>query len=189
MAQITIRVSDLTHEPIEDDAPAAQLIVEHHPDYKEPITLDVLPQEVERVFARGQEQQYVVLRYQPHDGESQQLVLPIGEFNAIASVQEMQQVLETAQRNQQQEQRRKRGSSRRQGGSRGNRQQQRQRIDYATREHAGEPHRGRVTDAEKAYVREHLEDVNARLKRQGLREIDFNDPEMVERYGLEPPEG
>ena len=190
MAQITINVSDLTHEPIDDDAQAAQLIVLNHPDYKEPITLDVLPQEVERVFAGQEEQQYVVLRYEPHHGDAQQIVLPIGEFNALASVQDMEQVLETAQRNQQQEQGRKRGGSRRQGGRRGSRgQQQRERIDYASAEHAGEPHRGRVTDAEKDYVREHLEDVNARLKRQGLREIDFNDPELAERYGLEPPEG
>jgi len=184
MAQITINVSDLTHEPIEEEQPAAQLIVEHHPDFQEPITLDVLPQEVERVFAGQEEQQYVVLRYEPQGGQAQQIVMPIGEFNALASIQEMQQVLEAAQRNQQKEQR-KRGSSRRRGGGR---QQQRERIDYAGAEHAGEPHRGRVTDAERAYVSEHLEEVNKRLRGQGMREIDPNDPEMVERYGLTPPE-
>lgn len=186
MAQITIKVSDLTHEPIDDDAQSAQLIVEHHPDFQEPITLDVLPQEVERVFAGQQEQQYVILRYQPQNEDAQQIVMPVGEFNALASVQDMQQVLEAAHRNQQQEQRRQRGG-RRQGGRRGNRQQ-RERIDYATREHAGEPHRGRVTDAEKAYVSEHLEEVNKRLRGQGMRAIDPNDPDMVERYGLRPPE-
>ena len=189
MAQITIKVSDLTHEPIDDETQAAQLIVEHHPDFQEPITLDVLPQEVERVFAgQEREQQYVVLRYQPQNGDAQQIVMPVGEFNALASVQDMQQVLEAAHRNQQQEQRRQRGG-RRQGGRRGSSgQQQRERIDYATREHAGEPHRGRVTDSEKAYVSEHLEEVNKRLRGQGMRAIDPNDPEMVERYGLRPPE-
>jgi hypothetical protein len=45
-------------------------------------------------------------------------------------------------------------------------------VDYSSPEHAGEPHRGRITDAEKAYVREQLEAVNARLRAAGLREID-----------------
>lgn len=187
MAQITIKVSDLTHEPIEEEQPAAQLIVEHHPDFQEPITLDVVPQEVERVFAGQEEQQYVVLRYQPQNGDAQQIVMPLGEFNALASIQDMQQVLEAALRNQQEEQSRKRGG-RRQGGRRGSRGQQKERTDYASAEHAGEPHRGRVTEAERAYVSEHLEEVNKRLRSQGMREIDQNDPEMVERYGLTPLE-
>lgn len=179
MAKITINVSDLTHEPIDEEQPAAQLIVEHHPDYQEPITLDVLPQEVERVFAGQEEQQYVVLRYVPQNGDSRQVVMLLEEFNTLATVSDMQKVLEAAKRNQQQEQR---GRGSRRGG-----RQQRQRIDYASAEHAGEPHRGRITDAEREYVRDHLPEVNERLKAQGIREIDPTDPEMSERYGLRQP--
>jgi hypothetical protein len=51
-------------------------------------------------------------------------------------------------------------------------------------EHAGEPHRGRITEAEKSYVREHLDQVNKRLRGKGMRTIDANDPTMRERYGL-----
>jgi hypothetical protein len=61
-----------------------------------------------------------------------------------------------------------------------------ERIDYTSSEHAGEPHRGRITDAEKEYVRNNLEEVNARLERDGYRTIDPNDPKMAERYGLSP---
>ena len=51
-------------------------------------------------------------------------------------------------------------------------------------EHAGEPHRGRITEAEQAYVREHLDEVNKRLRGKGMRTIDPADPTMWERYGL-----
>jgi hypothetical protein len=37
-------------------------------------------------------------------------------------------------------------------------------------------------------VREHLDEVNDRLRRQGLREINPTDLPMIERYGLQPPE-
>jgi hypothetical protein len=64
-------------------------------------------------------------------------------------------------------------------GSRGDR------LDYSTLEHAGKPHKGKVTDAEKQLVRDHLEDINERLARQGLRTISLADPDHVERYGLQ----
>ena len=57
-------------------------------------------------------------------------------------------------------------------------------VEYASPEHAGEPHRGRITEAEKAYVREHLDQVNRRLRGKGMRTIDPADPTMRERYGL-----
>ena len=48
----------------------------------------------------------------------------------------------------------------------------------------GQPHRGRITEAEKELVRGNLEQINTRLRQAGLREIDPNDPTMRERYGL-----
>ena len=38
--------------------------------------------------------------------------------------------------------------------------------------------------AERAYVRDHLDEVNERLRQQGQREIDPTDPEVAARYGL-----
>jgi hypothetical protein len=63
-------------------------------------------------------------------------------------------------------------------GSRGDR------LDYATLEHAGKPHKGKVTDTEKQLVRDHLDEINLRLADQGLRTISVADPDHVERYGL-----
>jgi hypothetical protein len=60
-----------------------------------------------------------------------------------------------------------------------------EKIDYASPEHAGEPHRGRVSPEEAAYVRGHFGEVNKRLSDKGMRMIDPADPKMKERYGLE----
>ena len=60
----------------------------------------------------------------------------------------------------------------------------RERVDYATLEHAGRPHRGRITDAEKDLVRNNLDKINERLRSEGLREIDPSDDTLRERYGL-----
>jgi Lsr2 len=57
-------------------------------------------------------------------------------------------------------------------------------IDYSSPEYAGNPHRGRVTEAEAAYVREHFDEVNKRLSREGLRLLDPADPKVKDRYGL-----
>jgi hypothetical protein len=60
-----------------------------------------------------------------------------------------------------------------------------ERPDYGTLQHAGKPHKGKTTDAEKQLVREHLAEINKRLAAEGLRTIDPADPGHVERYGLE----
>ena len=52
-------------------------------------------------------------------------------------------------------------------------------------EHAGKPHRGKTTDAEKEIVRTNLDQINERLERDGLRTIKLDDAEMVAHYGLE----
>lgn len=41
------------------------------------------------------------------------------------------------------------------------------------------------TDAEKQLVRGHLDEIDKRLAAEGPRSIDLNDPDHVERYGLE----
>jgi hypothetical protein len=67
---------------------------------------------------------------------------------------------------------------------RGRRAAEEGKIDYSSPEHAGNPHRGRVTEAEAAYVREHFDEVNARLSREGLRMLDPSDSKTKDRYGL-----
>jgi hypothetical protein len=57
-------------------------------------------------------------------------------------------------------------------------------VDYSSPEYAGNPHRGRVTEAEAAYVRDHFDEVNQRLSREGLRMLDPSDEKTKQRYGL-----
>jgi hypothetical protein len=58
-------------------------------------------------------------------------------------------------------------------------------VDYATLEHAGKPHRGKTAEAEKEIIRNNFDKINERLERDGMRTISLDDPEMVSRYGLE----
>jgi hypothetical protein len=58
------------------------------------------------------------------------------------------------------------------------------RIDYSSPENAGMPHRGRVTEAEAAYVREHFDEVQKRRSDRGHPLLDPADPKVKARYGL-----
>jgi hypothetical protein len=60
--------------------------------------------------------------------------------------------------------------------------------NYSSPEYAGLPHRGRVTDAEREYVRNNLEEVNRRRVEAGHDPIDPTDPRQAERYGLPTPQ-
>ncbi len=187
MARITVHVSDLTGQEITEDEQVAHLVVEHHPNFDEPITLEAKPEEIDLDAIHAQD--FVVLSYYaPGDRNPQPLFLHLDDFNDLFKQESLtpDEALERARTAQAEE----RPTTRRRGGRRGGSRQggqTRERIDYSSPEHAGEPHPGRITDAEKAYVRDHLDEVNERLRTQGRREIDPNDPMMAERYGLETP--
>jgi hypothetical protein len=170
-----VKVSDLSGEII-DPSKLTRLVIEEHPDFPEPITLEVLPEEIETNLP--EQEPYVLFSYQfAGQRRPQRYVMPVAEFNRLFREEEdPSEVLRNALR----EQRRRR----REGGAEAPRPERRERVDYASPEHAGEPHRGLISEAERAYVREHLEEVNARLREQGMREIDPTDPGMAERYGL-----
>ncbi|MDT7642291.1 MAG: hypothetical protein QOC83_6579 [Pseudonocardiales bacterium] len=57
-------------------------------------------------------------------------------------------------------------------------------LDYSTLEHAGKPHRGKTTDAEKEAVRGNLAAINERLKSDGIRTLDLDNAQHVTRYGV-----
>lgn len=183
MGTITVKVSDLTGEIFEPDEQVARIVVEQHPDYDEPITLEVKPEDIERKLPAERED-YVALSYYLHEEpEPRRFLISREEFNNLFVNSDSHKVLQHALAVQQDERQRERGK--RKGGRRQTTERS-ERIDYASPEHAGEPHPGRITEAEKAYVRDHLDEVNARLRSQGRREINPNDPMMAERYRLTP---
>jgi hypothetical protein len=150
-----VRISDLSGREFESEDLIARLVIEEHPDFPEPITLEVLPAEVEQALPR--EQNFVRVAYfTPTTREStpRRFVMSVEDFNSLSQQDDMTVVLNKAFLAQQEE--RKRGKRTASEG--------RPRIDYSSPEHAGEPHRGRITDAEKAYVRNNLEEVRVHCK-------------------------
>ena len=182
MGTITVKVSDLTGKIIDQEEQAARLVVEQHPHFDKAITLEALPSEIEEQLPEGSE--YVALSYYPPSGEPQRRILvPLDQFNNLFEESDPETVLQTALANQQEK---PQVETSRRGGQRA--ATKKERTDYTSPQHAGEPHRGLISQAEKDYVREHLEEVNTRLREKGVREIDPSDPKLADRYGLSPVE-
>jgi hypothetical protein len=173
-----VHVSDLTGQQGEKDE-FGHLEVQH-PDFREPIRLEVLPSEVEDKLKTA-ERMVEVYYTAPGTRSPQRLFIPVEEFNAWAGDKDMKAILMEALTAAHAERGRATGDGRRTtrpgGAGRG-------KVNYATLAHAGEPHRGRITETEKALVRDHLDEINERLARKGKRTIDPSDPTMRGRYGL-----
>jgi len=179
MAVKVVRVSDLSDAQA-DESQFGKLIVHQHPDFAQTITLDVLPDEIGEL---PESETYVEIEFvQPGDSTGQRATLTVDQFNKLGGSKDMKTILTRALDEQRQTGTQDAPSSRR--GRRGAAAPSRSKTNYATLEHAGEPHRGRITDAEKELVRGNIEKINKRLRDSGLREIDRNDPTMKERYGL-----
>jgi hypothetical protein len=179
MADRLVKVSDLSGEIIEGEGEHGQLIVEGYPEFADTaVTLDVKPEEVEGEIPEDGD--LVVLTYlapgatSPHRFFMERSVLD----KLAGGRQNMQDALDSALRSQKVLEPRRGRRRRQQQAPAG------EKTDYSSPEHAGEPHRGRATEKEQEYVRTHLDEVNERLAREGLRQIDPSDPKMAERYGL-----
>ena len=171
MGQKTVRFSDLTGQLIMRDDALARIVVHEHPDLGEgPVEIEALADEAEAI-EKSALRVVVADLYFPDDDEPQRVAMEADAFDKLATERPMNEILAAA--------RPTRRSPRNGGASRGDR------VNYATLEHAGAPHRGKVTDAEQMLVREHLDEINERLAAQGQRTISLDDPEHVERYGLE----
>lgn len=173
MGQKTVRFSDLSGQLIMHDDALARIVVHEHPELGDgPVEIEALTEEAEAMEEAALRVAVVDL-YLPDDIEPRRIVMEADAFDKLATQNSMAELLTAA--------RPVRRSTRAaaNGGSRGDR------LDYATREHAGKPHKGKITDTEKVLVREHLDEINERLAGQGLRVISLTDPEHIERYGLQ----
>jgi hypothetical protein len=177
-----VRVSDISgREGTQDEL--GRLVIHQHPEFQQvPVTLDVLPEEIKELEPATQ---LVVLEYfAPGSRRGQRLTVTLEDFNRLAPEGvEMKAIVFQALIDQQAE-RGGKAATDGQPATRATGRSRRARVDYATLEHAGEPHRGRITETEKRLVRDHLDEVNRRLRDQGLRQVDPTDPAMKERYGL-----
>ena len=178
MGQKTVRFSDLSGELIADGDAPARIVVQEHPELTDgPVEIESLADEA-KAMEKAALRVAVVDVYLPGEVEPRRVTMQAGDFGKLATDRPMSELLITA--------RPARRTSRSASASRATPAPaaSADRTDYATLEHAGKPHKGKTTDAEKRLVREHLDEINERLSAQGLRTISLSDPEHVERYGL-----
>ncbi|WP_326552216.1 hypothetical protein [Micromonospora sp. NBC_01813] len=169
MGRKTVYVSDFTGAVLEPDAEVVRVVVLEHPDLVAgPVRLEARPDEVESIDDAALDVAVVEIHDRHGDGEPRRVVLTASEFDALATDVPMAQLLRTAERVKPAKTVRKATD----------------RIDYASLEHAGKPHRGKITDEEARLVREHLDEINKRLADDGLRQIDPTNPEHADRYGF-----
>jgi hypothetical protein len=182
MGTKTVKFSDLSGKEVGETDELVRLVVEEHPGFRQlPITLEVLPEDVEGQLPET-DRFVSVLYYARGSRQPQRLIVSVDAFNGLAKRTDMDTVLSEALYAEHQARGAQATGGRR---SRGKGTAERsERTNYASPEHAGNPHRGRVTEAEREYVRTHLSEVNARLEAAGMRTIDPADPKMQERYGL-----
>jgi hypothetical protein len=172
MGQKTVRFSDLSGQLIMHDDALARIVVHEHPELGDvPVEIEALTEEAETIEDAALRVAVIDL-YLPDDIEPRRIVMEADAFDKLATQSSMAELL-TAARPVRRSTKAAAG-----GGSRGDR------LDYTTLEHAGKPHKGKITDTEKQLVHDHLDEINDRLAEQGLRTISLTDTEHIERYGL-----
>jgi hypothetical protein len=178
MAVKVVHVSDISGKEA-DEQSLGRLVVLDHPEYADlPVTLEVLPEEIESL--QGASRFVTVEWVAPGARKGERLVVSLDDFNLLAGAGVMESAVQDALIAKHRSRPRSGG-----GGGSASGRSGRGKVNYATLEHAGEPHRGRITEAEKELVRKNLDRVNRRLRDAGLREIDPSDQAMRDRYGLE----
>ncbi len=173
MGQKTVRFSDLSGEIITRDDTLARIVIHEHPELGDsPVEIEALADEA-RAIEKAAVAVAVVNLYLPGEDEPRRVAMEVAAFDQLATDRPMSELLLTARPA------RRAAKSAAAGPARADR------TNYATLEHAGKPHKGKITEAERDLVRTHLDEINERLAAQGLRTISPADPEHVERYGLE----
>jgi hypothetical protein len=173
MGQKTVRFSDLSGQLIMHDDALARIVVHEHPELGDvPVEIEALTEEAETIEDAALRVAVIDL-YLPDDIEPRRIVMEADAFDKLATQSSMAELLTAARPV------RRSTKAAASGGSRGDR------LDYTTLEHAGKPHKGKITDTEKQLVHDHLDEINERLTEQGLRTISLAETEHVERYGLQ----
>jgi hypothetical protein len=175
MGTRTVRFSDLTNKIIDDDD-VVRVIIEQHPALQGgPVEIEVGREEAEAI--RKGNLSVVSLKLYQGDGTAPEtIIMEIEGFNALAKDMDIADVIRQASPAY---------PPRKPAVAVNSPTTSADKLDYASLEHAGKPHRGKTTEAEKETVRNNLDAINERLKRDGMRTIDLDNPEHVSRYGLE----
>src|SRR6266511_497229 len=173
MGTKAMKFSDLSGQLLpEGDEPIRLVVLEHPGLTNGPVQLEAVPHEVAPAVDAALNVAIFELHL-PGDESPRRVVVDVGDFDALATDKPMPELLKQAPAVKPAKGAVKATAVR---GS-----------NYAALELAGTPHRGKVTAEEARLVREHLPEVNARLARDGLRQIDPNNQADAERYGFTLP--
>jgi hypothetical protein len=173
VGQKTVKFSDLSGEIIIRDDALARIVVHEHPELGDgPVEIEALTDEA-RAIEKAALRVAVVDLYIFGEEQPHRVAMDADSFDKLATDKPMSEILITARPA------RRSSKATTVGPARGDR------TNYADPAHAGKPHKGRVTDAERQLVQERFDEINARLDGEGMRAISLADPEHVERYGLE----
>lgn len=185
MGQKTVRFSDLSGQLITEDDALARIVVHDHPELGDsPVEFEALTDEA-KVIEKAALRVAIVELHVPGEDEPRRVVVDAATFDALATDTPMNELLITARPARPARRATKTTSGSATSTSTSSTSGGGGRVNYATLEHAGEPHKGKTTDLEKQLVRDHFDEINDRLVAQGLRTISLADPEHVERYGLQ----
>lgn len=174
MAVRMVHFSDLSGATINDDTDVVRLVVEQHPLLRNgPVELEIMVDEADVVRKNALDVVNVKL-FHGDGSEPEAITMEIEAFNQLATSTDMEGVLGRAEPAY--APRKRTAPTPVPVG---------EKLDYASLAHAGKPHRGKTTEAEKRIIRENLQVVNERLQREGMRTIDLGNAEHVSRYGLD----
>ncbi|GAB3146754.1 hypothetical protein GCM10027290_29000 [Micromonospora sonneratiae] len=169
MGRKTVHVSDFSGKVLQPDDAVVRVVVLEHPDLVAgPVQLEARPIEIESIDDAALDVAVVEIYDSHGGGEPRRVTLTASEFDTLATDVPMAQLLRTAERIRPPKATRKAA----------------EKLDYATLEHAGKPHRGKITDEEAQLVRDNLDEINKRLADEGIRQIDPTDPDHASRYGF-----
>jgi hypothetical protein len=173
VGQKTVRFSDLSGQLILDDSALARIVVHEHPELGDgPVEIEALTDEATTI-EKESVQVAVVDLYFPDDDQPHRVAMDVDAFDRLATDKPMSELLASAR------------PAKRAARATTAATTRDSRVNYSTLEHAGKPHKGKITDAEKQLVHDHLDEINQRLSADGMRTISLDDPDHVERYGLE----
>jgi hypothetical protein len=181
VGQKTVRFSDLSGQLITEEDTLTRVVVLEHPELGDsPVEFEALLDEA-KTIEKSALSVAVLELHLPGEEEPRRITVDLDQFDALATDTAMSELLITARPARKTSRTAAATSSR---GSRASSGSGAGKVNYATMEHAGEPHKGKITDTERQLVQEHLDEINDRLVSQGLRTISLADPEHVARYGL-----
>lgn len=175
MARKSFVISDLTGEIIQDKDHVSIKVLDH-PTLQQPVRLDA--SEADLKALAGTSSDFAVIEILRQGASPERMVVELNKFEKLFKV-DAQEALEGAERIADDAPRRR---GRPAGAKATAGKPKSDKIDYADVQYAGIPHRGRITENEKATVRANLDQINLRLANAGIRTIEGT--ELSEKYGL-----